>query len=137
MKQMPTELLEVFNDSLERCNTHPGFLDRFYKIFIDSSPEVAEKFKDTNFKQQQRFLKLSLYMALMAAQGMPEGDVHLKRIAERHSSRDLDIKPELYKLWLDSLLQAVQEFEPEYNDTTEEAWRSVLQKGIDFMISQY
>ena len=137
MKDFPTEIIEAFNDSLETCNTHPGFLDRFYEIFLASSTEVADKFKNTDFKQQQRFLKLSLYMMLMAALHKEEGNVHLQRIAERHSSRDLDIKPELYKLWLESLIQAAKEFDPAFNEQTDEAWRSIMQTGIDFMISQY
>ena len=38
----------------------------------------------------------------------------------------MDIKPELYDLWLDRLLQAVAEFDPLFDMETETAWRRVL-----------
>ncbi len=129
---------ELFNDSYERCLSRPGFLERFYEIFMASSEEIAAKFARTDFKKQRRALRVSLYLLMSAAgASLPEVTVHLERIAEVHSRRQLDIKPELYDLWLDCLLQAVRERDPLLDKDTEAAWRNVLAYGIQVMKSRY
>ena len=37
-----------------RPKSRPGFLDRFYELFMASSEEVAKKFADTDLKKQTR-----------------------------------------------------------------------------------
>lgn len=123
--------LELFNDSLERCTARPDFIERFYEIFIGSSSAVAEKFKNTNFNKQRRMLKASLYTLVFAAEGKPEGQLHLERISKLHN--EIDVRPEMYDLWLDCLMQAVREFDPYFRPEVEAAWRSILSQGIDFM----
>jgi hemoglobin-like flavoprotein len=128
--------VELFNDSLERCSASPDFLRRFYALFLASSDDVARKFEHTDMRKQARLLKASLYI-MMLASGQAERHVHLERLAEQHSRRGLDIKPELYDLWLEQLLKAVGEFDPLYDTQTETAWRRVLEPGIAFMKSRY
>jgi hemoglobin-like flavoprotein len=128
--------IELFNDSLERCTRRPEFLDRFYALFLASSDTVARKFEHTDLHQQARMLKTSLYI-MMLASGEIERIAHLERLAKLHSRAELDIKPELYDLWLDRLVQAVREFDPMFDPEIETAWRRVLQPGIEFMKSRY
>jgi hemoglobin-like flavoprotein len=128
--------VELFNDSLERCSTRPEFLNRFYALFLASSAEVARKFERTDMRRQARMLKTSLYVLMMAS-GESERVAHLERLAKLHGRTGLDIRPELYDLWLDRLLQAVAEFDPMFDTETGTAWRRVLQPGIDFMKSRY
>lgn len=127
---------ELFNDSIERCSCKPEFLHRFYTLFLASSDTVAKKFERTDLRKQARLLKTSLYI-MMLASGESERIVHLERLAKRHSRAALDIKPELYDLWLDRLVQAVKEFDPMFDMETETAWRRMLQPGIEFMKSRY
>jgi len=128
---------ELFNDSLERCTASSEFLDRFYDLFLASSREVAEKFRHTDFPKQKRMLKASLYMMVLVADGKTEVQENLQRIAKRHSRTDLDIRPELYMLWLDCLIQAVRECDPRFTPETETAWRKIMECGITFMQSHY
>jgi hemoglobin-like flavoprotein len=74
---------------------------------------------------------------MMLASDDSEKKLHLERLAKRHSRAEMDIKPELYDLWLDRLVQAVEEFDPMFNMEIEIAWRRLLQPGIDFMKSRY
>jgi hemoglobin-like flavoprotein len=136
---MDERALEIFNDSLERCQADPAFLSRFYEIFISSDAAVAEKFARTDLKRQQLALKASLFMLLQASARNPprETIAHLERIAERHDRRHLDIKPEMYDLWLDAMLQAVREFDRRYSAEVDRAWRQVLARGIELMQSTY
>ena len=127
---------ELFNDSIERCSCSAEFLRRFYTLFLASSVTVAKKFERTDLRKHARLLKTSLYI-LMLASGESERIVHMDRLAKLHSRAELDIKPELYDLWLDRLVQAVKEFDPMFDMETETAWRHVLQPGIEFMKSRY
>jgi hemoglobin-like flavoprotein len=129
--------VEVFNDSLERCTSTRRFLDRFYELFISSSPEVAAKFANTDLRVQKASVRVSLYMIMASIQQKPEGKVHLERIAARHSRTALDIGPHLYDQWLDCLIQAVREYDPVFHAETEQAWRRVMRVGIEFLKSKY
>jgi hemoglobin-like flavoprotein len=128
--------VELFNDSLERCSRSPEFLQRFYALFLASSDVVARKFEHTDLRKQARMLKTSLYV-MMLASGEIERIAHLERIAKLHSRAGLDIQPELYDLWLDRLVQAVEEFDSQFDPDIEAAWRRVLRPGIEVMKSRY
>jgi hemoglobin-like flavoprotein len=135
---MDQRVLQTFEASLERCDTIPGFLDRFYEIFLGSSPKVKEKFAKTDFVHQKIALRASLYAMLLAAKDTNGGPgKYLDAYAERHSSRDLNIGAELYDLWLDSLLQAVKEHDPDCSPEVLDAWEQVMMIGISYLLSRY
>ena len=46
-------------------------------------------------------------------------------------------RPELYDFWLDSLLRSAREFDPQFNSEIDQAWRQMLQPGIEYMRSRY
>ena len=54
------DVAEVFNDSYLRCTASSDFLDFFYEVLMSSSPEVKDKFKNTDMKIQKSMLKTSL-----------------------------------------------------------------------------
>lgn len=128
-----TQDIELFNDSLERCTLHPNFLVRFYEIFLASSPEVAEKFKNTDFNKQRRVLKASLYLLIFATEGKPEGVSHLERMAEVHGPEHMKIPAYMYDLWMESLIKTVQEFDVAFGPRVENAWRAMLLEGVQMM----
>jgi len=128
--------IELFNDSIERCSLTPDFLNRFYTLFLASSDTVEKKFEHTDLRIQAKLLKTSLYI-IMLASDQSERVAHLEQLAKRHSRAELNIKPELYDLWLDQLVLAVKEFDPVFDRQTETAWRRLLQPGIEFMKSRY
>ena len=128
----------VFGDSLGRCTANPAFEERFYELFLASSPKVAEKFATTDFVRQRRALRASLHTMLLAVTDSADQlDKHLGPLAERHSSRDLDIGAELYDYWLDSLLTTVRECDPAYSPEVRDAWKQVMSVGIAYLLSRY
>ena len=129
--------IALFDDSLDRCMGKPGFFDHFYALFLASSEEVAEKFKDTDFQKQKRVLKASIHIMTLIDDASPEVHAHLERIARIHSRNELNIRPEFYDLWLDCLIQTAKEFDALFTRETEEVWRRVMEPGIKFMRSRY
>lgn len=136
---MPGQLAAGFRVSLNRCLSDPDFLTHFYELFMASSPEVREKFRSTDFKKQTQVLADSLYLMAVAAQGEKESPAwaEVARLAKRHSKGDLDVRPELYDLWLDCLVQAARKHDPQFSPEVEAAWRKTLQLGIEHMRSGY
>ena len=131
------DTLDTFNDSLERCQTNPCFLTEFYKKFVVSNPEVQKKFERTNMHQQKMMLHASLYMIMLSTRDNEAAGVYMERVAKRHSRAELDIPPELYDLWLETLIKTVSEIDSIYSDKVEQAWRKVMSHGIAFMKSRY
>jgi hemoglobin-like flavoprotein len=130
--------IQTARDSLSRCIQNPAFLDRFYDLFIESSPDIARKFANVDMARLKKVLQDSLFVMLVAA-GTETGFAHkeLEKLAERHSRRQLGIDPAWYDLWLRSLLKTVSEQDPEYRPELADAWRDSLKPGIDLMKSRY
>jgi len=129
----------AFLASFNRCRAAAGFLEDFYRRFIASSEEIRVKFAGTNMKRQVQMLEDSLYVVAVAIQGeegsLARGD--LPRIAARHSRKDLDIRPGLYDLWLECLIEAVRTHDPQFSGEVEAAWRETLAFGVDYMRARY
>ena len=135
---MDANILKTYQDSLERCSANPRFYERFYEIFLASSPKIAEKFAHTDFVRQRAALNASLHKMVLAVgdeTGPPEK--HLTDLAEMHSSRALNIGAEFYDYWLDSLLTTVREIDPEYDQHVHNAWERTMLIGIGFLLSRY
>jgi len=129
----------AFLASFNRCRAAAGFLEDFYRRFIASSEEIRAKFAGTNMKRQVQMLEDSLYVVAVAIQG-EEGSLvcgDLPRIAARHSRKDLDIRPGLYDLWLECLIEAVRTHDPQFSGEVEAAWRETLAFGVDYMRERY
>lgn len=126
--------LVLFNMSFERCINDLNFLDKFYDIFLSSSEEVSKMFKNTEMGTQKSMLMTSLVYMTRANNDSPS---LLLNIADQHNRNNLNIKPELYSLWLDSLIKSAYFIDPTFDGKTETLWRTILQPGIDLMVSRY
>jgi hemoglobin-like flavoprotein len=135
---MDPETLRTVDASLQRCSREPRFLDLFYQRFLASSPKVQARFAGTDFERQKRALRGSLWMILLAAQDEEKGpERYLGSLADMHSARHLEIGAELYDLWLDTLLAAVAECDPEHTPEVRAAWERVMMVGIHYMVTRY
>ena len=80
--------------SFDRCEAAGDFAEAFYEVFLNSSPEIAPLFAKTDFKKQRR-----------AFEGHrdvddPTSREALERVGHSHAKSKLDIRPDLYDLWL-------------------------------------
>jgi hemoglobin-like flavoprotein len=133
------ETIDVFLTSLKRCLASPGFMDAFYERFVASSEEVREKFKGTDMKRQAQVVADSLYVVANAVQS-EKGSLarqQLPRLAARHSRGQRDIRPGLYDLWIECLIETVRATDPQFGPEIESAWREVLLFGADSIRSAY
>ncbi|MDP3845502.1 MAG: globin [Pseudomonas sp.] len=126
---------DLVMQSYGRCCASHGFLDSFYLYFLASSPAVRAKFIDTDMPTQKQLLRHGILNLVMHARGMP--DSKLRALGCSHARGGLDIQPELYQLWLDSLLQAVADHDQLCDNHTRQAWREVLNQGISVIKAQY
>jgi len=136
---MDARARDTFLASFGRCRASSGFLEDFYQRFVASSEEIRAKFKGTDMKRQVRMLEDSLYVVAVAVQGEEgspaRGD--LPRIAARHSRKDLDVRPELYDVFLECLLETVRAHDPQFSAEVEAGWRQTMAFGIDYMRARY
>jgi hypothetical protein len=130
---------QIFEASLKRCLERPDFMLDFYGFFMDSSDEIRQKFKDTDFKRQTRVIADSFWAISVAAQGPKSSPAwtEMPRLAVRHSRSELDIPPAMYDTWLDSLIQTVRKHDSAFSPEVEAAWRTTLGAAIEYMRSKY
>jgi len=121
--------------SYGRCCACPDFFDTFYRNFLASSPLIREKFAHTDMVAQKQLLRQGILNLVMHARGMP--DTKLRALGESHSRFKMDIRPELYDLWLDALLNTIDQFDQQCDAETRQAWREVLNKGIAVIKAGY
>lgn len=123
--------------SFERCDASGSFADQFYDVFLASSPEIAPLFAKTDFTKQRKLLRATVY--IMVSRDLEDADARqtLERIGSSHSQSGLNIRPELYELWLDSLCETVKRMDPEWTPEVEREWRDRMRPAIELMTSLY
>lgn len=134
MANVNEQTIELVKDSMQRCLTKPAFMDIFYDEFM-KSPEVQEKFKNTNMAMQKIVLKSSLHLMLAVARGY-RGD-SMDKLAISHDRNHRAIPPNLYQFWLNAMVNAVRATDTNCTPTTESAWREVMQVGANYMSDRY
>ncbi len=134
---METLGVEAVQLSFGRCCMKKDFIETFYKLFLDSRPEIRNMFKNTDFTKQRKLLVDGLNMMISCAMGQSFSASYLEQLAEKHSRRMLNVDPSLYQYWLDSLIKAVETHDPKYTPELGQAWRTHLSRGIEIMKSKY
>lgn len=125
----------IVQQSYSRCLRSDDFFQRFYEILHSSHPDVPPMFVETQMPRQYRLLQHGI--GLLLSYGNRPDDVLLERIAARHSASGLNVSPDMYPLFVSSLIEAVSGADPNFDETIEEAWREAVAPGIGFMISRY
>lgn len=130
----------LFDQSYERVKRikkqGKSFFDVFYEVFRDSSPIINEHFRNTDMAKQKKMLEKSFY-SLFIFYATNNANDYLDKIAERHSQSGANIPPQLYDLWLESLIKTVAQFDPYFDKDIELSWRIVLSAGITYMKFKY
>ncbi len=128
---------DLANDSFGRCCNSDGFFDSFYSILRASNPDIARMFARTDFTKQNELLRVGLDLMLMYDHDNDAANQIMAKIRMSHSRHRLDVKPEFYHNWIDSLMVACEKHDANFTSDIENAWREVLAKGIDYIKSGY
>lgn len=120
----------IFGDQVGISEAGDAFFVRFYELFFASSPAVRGLFSHTDMTRQVTMLRRSLFEIVTF---YVTGTVSepLRRIAQIH--QHLNLQPAMYDDWLDALVGTVREFDPEYDELTDYAWRIALIPGVTYM----
>ncbi len=129
--------LDAVTASYRRCRSNEGFIDTFYEHFLAKSPEVSEKFRGTDFARQKLMLRESLLAMLLFNLGSDLAREELEQLGERHSRHGVNIPSHLYDLWLDSLCEAVEQYDPEFTSELRDQWKQAMRPGIELMVARY
>lgn len=119
----------VFGSGVGLTEAATPFFESFYRHFLNDQL-IADAFSQTDMNRQVSMLRKSFFH-LVAFYVSHEPSAELERIAVIHTR--LGIASDFYDLWLDALVSAVAEFDPEFDQPTGLAWRLALTPGITYM----
>lgn len=123
--------------SYDRCCQSPDFLHTFYRNFIAACPAAGPLFAHTDFDRQTRLLRHAIGLLLVFPTQSGQEPPLLARVAERHSRRELNVDPSLYRPFIDTLIETVKRFDPECTLAVEAAWRATVAPGVEYMKSKH
>ena len=119
----------LFGPDIGLSEQTDAFFRKFYQHFL-RHPAIAAMFSNTDMDQQVQMLKRSLmHLVAFYVTGNPSDE--LKRMAAIHHR--LNVRSEHFDLWLDAILQTVQETDPKADEATLLAWCWALTPGITYM----
>ncbi|HEX2731203.1 MAG TPA: CBS domain-containing protein [Polyangiaceae bacterium] len=119
--------------SLARSNANGQLAKKFYELFVDASPMIARHFETTDMATQRRAIGEAFQLAIDVACNTPGALAQLRVQAEHHDRRHLNVLPELYDVWLSSLIHSIRQCDPLFSPFVEQAWRIVMGHVIDYM----
>jgi hemoglobin-like flavoprotein len=134
---MDAKLLELVSQSYGRCCVSTGFFDTFYKIFLSKSPELGKMFEKTDMKKQKELLRDGIAFLTAFAKNSQMAARKVDSLGDSHSVGKLNVRPDMYPMWVDSLMEAVKQHDKKFDSNIEKAWRVVVGLGIQKMIERY
>lgn len=87
---MDESVINEVRNSFGRCTFSQGFLDDFYDNFLAKSPEIAEKFKNTDFVKQKEALKNGLGFLILFAKDHGVAKRKIAELGVSHNKSHLD-----------------------------------------------
>lgn len=124
--------------SYGRCLRHKQFIERFYEIFMASSPRVTEMFAKTDFQKQRLALRRGISVAIFHAAGSGVVKRTIDQMADVHACRGrAPVPPELYPFWVESLIKVVEEFDPEVGPRLLDRWREGMASVVETFTQRY
>lgn len=124
--------------SYGRCLREKNFIERFYEIFLDSHPEIRPMFEKTDFQKQRMALRRGISAAITHAAGSSLSKSTVDKMSHIHSRHGhAPVRPDLYPYWVDSLMKAVEETDPQITPELSARWRKGMKVVIDTFVKDY
>lgn len=117
--------------SFGRCSINPSFMKDFYSAFFVSHPSIKEYFKNTDMSKQTELLKNGLTYLIMYAGGSGVAISKINKLGETHSKAGMNIPPNIYVYWVNSLLKTIKIHDQKMNNDLFNDWKEVVLIGIE------
>jgi hemoglobin-like flavoprotein len=88
-------------------------------------------------RRQRQLLREALVHLIAYSTGNEFSRSRIAELAESHSRMQLNVRPELYEIWIDSLTKAVRRHDDQYTPDLEAAWRRVIAPGVEAIKAAY
>ena len=136
---MATNAAYPVKQSLGRALHHGegDVFDTFYRIFLDCDSRVPEQFVNTDWQEQKRLLRQGVNNVVSFYDGSVTSQHALERIRYTHGHDRMNIPPVLYDCWVESMIDAIRQYDPEFGPELERQWREVLRHGADYVKAGY
>ncbi len=119
----------IFGADVAMGHQSEAFFTAFYERFLQN-PEVAARFAGLDMRRQVEMMRRSLFQ-LASFYVLGEPSSAMNRLAEVHQR--LDLASRLFDVWLQALLDTVQEFDDQCDEMTLLAWAWAMAPGITFI----
>lgn len=136
-RNVEQEHVVLVTESFHRCCRSLEFFDEFYDNLCNKCSEIGPMFAHTDMERQNILIRTGIDNLLLFANGSDAAQDKIVELGRLHARAGLNVRPELYRYWVEALLQAIREHDPEWDDSLEPFWRELLQPGIEQMILLY
>lgn len=113
------------------------FFDSFYASLVDRETAIGQMFAETDMQRQNQLIQDGIAQLIAYAEGNATAETHIRALGRSHSRHFINVPPDFYPLWVDSLLTALREHDPKFNSQLADEWKKVIAPGIALMISMY
>ena len=131
-----TQLAKV-RESYGRCVLSDTFFEDFYDSFMGSSSEIRAYFSKTDMAKQRSLLREGISFMLLYAGQKSSGKIAIEHIGKIHDNEHINVRPELYPLWVESLLKCVEKHDKYFDEEVRAAWKEILEPGINHFKDVY
>ena len=130
--------VHLVHNSWSRVNTNTLFARSFYDNLFFLNKDLKVKFKNTDFKHQDKLLMQAVGMLISDLDDEDKfSKKQISRLAISHNHYNLDIHPHSYYYWVEALVLTLKEMDPQWYDSMEYYWRECVSFPVSYMISQY
>ena len=124
-----SDLGDVTN-SCQRCLETSAFFDTFFQKLSSRAHVVTDLFAGADEIMLKAFFRNALTLLLLDAAGSQQAKKRLARVRTWNGSDGLNLNPEWFPHWIESLMVAIRKHDPEYTPALEYKWRVILEVGL-------
>ena len=123
--------------SLGRALLNGDIFDTFYGIFLQADPRIPVLFANTSWEDQKGLLRQGVNNVISFYEGSVTAKSAMDRIRHTHGRDRMNIPPDLYDKWVESMIKAVEQHDPQFTPELAQHWREVLGHGAAYIRAGY
>ena len=120
--------------SLARVGLHPDFLDQLYTNFLKSHPSISALLGSLESEKRKALMLTEIVALIQFGRGEHTGKAVLDLVGVNHVW--LGLEPSMHKFWVESLLQALEQFDSKWSSELKATWTLSLTRGVEYLTTQ-